>query len=160
MKWLWPLCVLTSFCSLAHAGERRPFELGLNPSLSFSSAGSRFSSGFFFKVPVADRWQLKLADESLIGSGGSHRFASGVDYNFADDWLSSFFAGIGLGYQRNGYDRPWGNRNYWFGYAEAGKRFTLVRAWGLSYAPQVQVSWGPDAKPELNVMPVNLSLFF
>lgn len=158
MKWLLPLCLVPCF---ALAAEPPQFEAGISPSLSYSTNDRfQFSTGVFFKIPVAHRWQLKLADENLVSNRDGHRFLAGVDYNFNDDWQSSFFAGLGAGWQKLGIVSGSLPKNYWFGYAEAGKRFTLIRSWGLSYAPQVQLNWGPDSNPEVRIMPANVSLFF
>jgi len=147
--------------SLASAEESRPVEFGVSPALGRVERGTtQFSVGAYLKIPLSEHFQLKLGDDNLAGFGNAHRFVAGLQYNFGREWISSFFAGLGVGYQRDSYDWPRSKRNYWFGYAEAGKRFTLVHSWGLSYAPQVQVNWGPDSRAEIRVMPAAVSLFF
>jgi hypothetical protein len=148
---------------LATAAERAPFELGVSPNVAIAKESSRFSIGAFLKIPLSERWQLKLADDALARAGGRHNFTAGVNYNFSDDWRSAYFAGAGVGYRPQPYPDYFAAKDQWLGYLEAGKRFTLVHSLGLSFAPQVQLSFGDGAKGpavEMKIMPANITWMF
>ncbi|RYZ98499.1 MAG: hypothetical protein EOP11_20600 [Proteobacteria bacterium] len=162
MKWLFIVSFLL-VSGLAGAAERAPFELGVSPNLAFAGGGSRFSIGAFFKIPINDRWQIKLADDALVRAGGRHNFTAGVNYNFSDDWRSAYFAGAGVGYRPQPYPDYFAAKDQWLGYLEVGKRFTLVHSLGLNFAPQVQLSFADGANGpalEMKIMPANITWMF
>jgi hypothetical protein len=162
VKYLVILCFALTAIS-AVAAEKPIFEIGAAPNLTLGrqhgNGTAQFATGLFLKVPVNEHWQAKISDNNLVGGSAEHRFNLGADYNFDQDWMSSYFVGAGLGWQQNRFD-GFDDRGYLFGYAEAGKRFTLVHQWGLAYTPQVQLNWGERGHLDIEVMPLNLSVLF